>query len=94
MHFTLDENKSSKILLQTDSKYYIISVQNNLFHEICVNLVWGALYNRLGNNKYNYPSSIKQAESIVNAVIKKRIRRGYEFIGNTAQMIVDGNILY
>lgn len=80
MHFTLDENKSSKILLHTDTKYYIISVQNNLFNEICVNLVWGALYNRLGNNKYQYPSSIKQAESIVNTVIKKELEKDIKLL--------------
>jgi predicted DNA-binding WGR domain protein len=59
------------------NRYYIISVQGNLFGEPTVIKSWGGLKSRLGNYAIETFNSLKDALKAIDKLSEVRQKRGY-----------------
>ena len=66
------------------SRYYHAHLDNDLFGGWTLVLVWGGLRNRRGNMQVNAVSSYEDGLQRLQAIDKRRRRRGYSPAGDLA----------
>jgi predicted DNA-binding WGR domain protein len=62
----------------SETRYYCVHLQQDLFGDWHLLCCWGGLYNRLGNCKTLYLDSVEQAPTILQAIHQRREKRGYQ----------------
>lgn len=66
----------------TKDRYYHVSVNLDLFGRWSVVKSWGGRHNRLGSSEALAIECLNDADMLLSAIEKQRIKRGYSEIGN------------
>lgn len=64
----------------SNTRYYKIQLQKNLFEEWTLVKEWGGLYNRLGSFKYESFDNYEEVIESITRISKKRKSRGYHLL--------------
>lgn len=68
------------ISLETDTKYYNISIMRDLFNDLLVVCDYGSKHTRFSHRKNIHVASIAEANSIIDKILKIRERHNYTVI--------------
>lgn len=82
--------KWRRYIFEAKDKYYIIILQQNLFHEWSIIKIYGSKKNKLGNMKIEGCESYEDAKNKIEKLQKKRKSRKYALIKtNTVKLGLD-----
>ena len=73
----LDYSKWQRWSWRSESRYYLLSVTQNLFGEWIAIKKWGGRYTHIHGSKSEYLGNIEEIAKIFAITHKKRITRGY-----------------
>ncbi len=62
---------------ESDTRYYIVQLKQDLFGQWCLFYSWGGRLNRHGHTKTRYLNSREEADTILQSIGKRREGRGY-----------------
>ena len=65
------------ICLETDTKYYNISIMRDLFNDLLVVCDYGSKLTKFSHRKNIHATSTAEANSMIDKIINVRIRHGY-----------------
>ena len=65
---------------KNNSRYYKIIVCKDMFSHWVLTCIWGAINSRLGNHKHIMLNNLDEAKTIIEAMMVRRIKRGYVLI--------------
>lgn len=65
------------------SRYYVVSVEEQLPNAITLNYAWGSCNSNRGGKKNIFVQSQEEAEKRINDLLKRRKSRGYQLISPT-----------
>ncbi|KEI34595.1 hypothetical protein FRA_50c14650 [Francisella sp. W12-1067] len=68
------------ISLETETKYYNITILRDLFNDLLVVCDYGSKLTRFSHRKSIHVASIAEANSVINKIVNIRIKRGYSVI--------------
>jgi hypothetical protein len=66
--------------LETDAKYYHISIIRDLFDDLLVVCDYGSKFTRFAHRKNIHVASMAEANSVIDKILKIREKHGYEVI--------------
>lgn len=64
------------------SRYYTINIQHNIKSGISLYYSWGGINSNRGGNKNVSVSTQKEAEHLIEKMVKRRKARGYKLMEN------------
>ena len=70
------------IRLETDKRYYLIELTQDLFDYWCVICTWGSKFSKAGNRKTYIADDEKSAQELIQQILKIREKHHYKIIEN------------
>ena len=61
-----------------EDKFYYVTINNNLYGEICVLRAWGSTRNKRGGKKIHYFATEEEVELLLKKITSRRKYRGYQ----------------
>ncbi len=65
---------------ETDSRYYVARIFQDMFGTWLVDRIWGGRHNHISNSMSVVTASYEEAVTLLNAIHKRRVQRGYRKI--------------
>jgi len=62
---------------ESETRYYLVQLKQDLFGQWCLLCSWGGRLNRHGNSQTRYLNSREEADTILQSIGKRREGRGY-----------------
>ena len=82
MNETYQLEQWKKIHWETDTRYYSVILQQDLFHSWNITRQWGGRHNERFGQKSNAFFSIEEAQKELEVIYKTREQRGYSLCLN------------
>ena len=82
MNETYQLEQWQKIHWETDTRYYSVILQQDLFHQWNITRQWGGRHNERFGQKSNAFFSIEEAQKELEVIYKTREQRGYSLCLN------------
>ncbi len=80
MKYELDKWQTLRFARDSDGRYYLASLQQNLFGDWEVECIWGGKTKIAGVASSNPVKGLNEGKDLMGQVTKRRIRRGYRML--------------